>query len=146
MLTNNRILHLSLNKKAFEVMITGEKKEEFRKNSDWIRSRLFDKDGNEKQYDYIKFTNGYGVDRPCFICQYIDFVECYMDVAERKYSNGLSITGIGKGDFIIFFGEIEYKQDKSIKKVVKSESCVGCNNIPNCRNKWWDNKGCNEKC
>ena len=101
-----RLLHLSLKKEPFDVMVTGEKQEEFRKNSDWIRSRLFDKNGNEKEYDYIKFVNGYGADKPYFICKYEGFMECYMNVAERKYSNGLSITGIGKGDFIIYCGEI----------------------------------------
>jgi hypothetical protein len=101
-----RFLHLSLTKEPFAVMITGEKKEEFRKNSDWIRSRLFDKEGNEKEYDYIKFVNGYGADKPYFICKYEGVMECYMNVAERNYTNGLSITGIGKGDFIIYCGEI----------------------------------------
>lgn len=101
-----RILHLSLKKKPFAVMVTGEKREEFRKNSDWIRSRLFDKYDNEKEYDYIKFVNGYGSDKPYFICKYKGFMECYMNVSERIYSNGLSITGIGKGDFIIYCGEI----------------------------------------
>jgi hypothetical protein len=100
------ILHLTLSKGPFDVMVTGEKKEEFRKNSDWIRSRLFDKLGVEKKYDYIKFVNGYGKNKPYFICEYVDFVECYMDVAERKYSNGLIVTGISKGDFIIYCGDI----------------------------------------
>jgi hypothetical protein len=101
-----RFLHLSLKKEPFAVMFTGEKQEEFRKNSDWIRSRLFDKEDNEREYDYIKFVNGYGADKPYFICKYEGFMECYMDVAERKYSNGLSITGIGKGDFIIYCGDV----------------------------------------
>lgn len=100
------ILHLTLSKKPLDVMVTGEKKEEFRINSDWIRSRLYNKDGTEKKYDFIKFTNGYGNHRPYFICKYIGFIECYMDVAARVYSNGLKVEGIGKGDFIIFCGEI----------------------------------------
>lgn len=104
--SSNRTLHLSLKKEPFSVMVTGEKQEEFRKNSDWIRSRLFDKDDNERKYDYIKFVNGYGADKPYFICKYEGFMECYLNVSERKYSNGFSIAGIGKGDFIIYFGEI----------------------------------------
>ena len=100
-----KILHLSLSKLPFEVMITGEKKEEFRKNSDWIRSRLFD-GIEDKEYDLIKFVHGYGKNRPYFICEYNGFLECYMDVKERKYSNGLTINGIGKGGFIIYCGNI----------------------------------------
>lgn len=102
----NRILHLSLKKAPFDVMISGEKYEEFRKNSEWIRSRLFDQLGNEKEYDLIKFTNGYGSNKPYLICEYGGFMECYVDIAERRYSNGLIINGIGKGDFIIYCGEI----------------------------------------
>jgi hypothetical protein len=99
-------LHLTLSKQPFEVMLTGEKKEEFRKGGDWIRSRLFDKIGKDKEYKYIKFVNGYGNDKPYFICEYKGFLECYMDVAERKYLNGLIVSDIGKGDFIIYLGDI----------------------------------------
>lgn len=100
-----KILHLSLKKQWFDLMVTGEKYEEFREGNDWIRSRLFDKWYNEKEYDVIKFVNGYGSDKPYFICEYKGFMECYMDV-KRKYSNGSTIEGIGKGDFIILCGEI----------------------------------------
>lgn len=101
-----RILHLSLKSKPFEVMVTGEKQEEFRKSSGWIRSRLFDSDYNEKKYDLIKFTNGYGGKRPYFICRYEGFMEGYLPFAERKYSNGLTVSGFGKYDFVIYCGEI----------------------------------------
>lgn len=102
----NRTLNLTLNKKAFEVMVTGEKPEEFRKGSDWIRSRLMHSDGTYKRYHQIKFVNGYGSDKPYFICKYEGFLECYMEVAERIYSNGLTVSGIGRGDFIIYCGDI----------------------------------------
>lgn len=101
-----RMLHLSLKREPFAVMVTGEKQEEFRKNSHWIRSRLFDKNENPREYDYIKFVNGYGSDKPYFICKWGDFFECYTDCAPREYSNGLKIEGIGKGDFIIYCGDI----------------------------------------
>lgn len=106
MKNSSHTLYLSLKKKPFDVMVTGEKQEEFRINSDWIRSRLMDKFGNFKKYDFIKFVNGYGNDKPYFICKYNGFIECYMDVAKRKYSNGLIITDIGKYDFIIYCGDI----------------------------------------
>jgi len=85
-----RYLYLSLKKEPFAVMVTGEKQEEFRKNSGWIRSRLFDKKDNEKKYDYIKFVNGYGADKPYFICKYFcvpvlqsDFVVCSYNYIHR---------------------------------------------------------------
>lgn len=101
-----KILYLSVKKEPFDVMHTGEKKEEFRKFSDWIYSRLIDKEGNARKYDVIKFTQGYGNKRPYFICKWEGFLLCYMPVAERKYSNGFTVSGYGKGDFIIYCGQI----------------------------------------
>lgn len=101
-----KTLHLTLKKEPFDVMVTGEKHEEFRKGSDWIESRLFGDNWQPKEYDVIKFVNGYGATKPYFICKYEGFMECYMNVTTREYSNGLKIEGIGKGDFIILCGEI----------------------------------------
>ena len=112
-----KTLILSLNKAPFDVMLTGEKQEEFRKSSDWIRSRLFNRDGSEKSFDLIKFTNGYGADKPYFICKFEGFLECYMNCEARRYSNGLEVSGIGPGDFIIYCGEIiEAGNIRGIKK------------------------------
>lgn len=104
--SGSHVLYLSLKKKPFDVMITGEKNEEFRKRSTWIMSRLYDNAGKQKHYDYIKFVNGYGNDKPYFICKYEGVFECYMKVAKHSYSNGLIVDGINKGDFIILCGEI----------------------------------------
>lgn len=101
-----KILHLSLSKLPFDVMVTGEKKEEFRKGCSWIRSRLIDKQGTARMYDYIKFVNGYGSYKPYFICEFLGSLECYLPVSPRTYSNGLVVEGIGKGDFIIYCGDI----------------------------------------
>jgi len=101
-----KTLKLTLSKAPFEVMVTGEKKEEFREGGSWIRSRLFNKDDTEREYDLIEFTNGYGAHRPSFTCKFDGFVECYMNVATREYSNGLKVEGIGKGDFVILCGEV----------------------------------------
>ena len=49
-----KILHLTLKKPQFQVTISREKRHEFRRPSDWIKSRLVN-----KSYDFIKFTNGY---------------------------------------------------------------------------------------
>lgn len=68
-----KILHLSLKKEPFEVMVTGEKNQEFRKPTKWILSRLYNKDGTPKHYDVVKFTNGYGKDKPQFVCEYKGF-------------------------------------------------------------------------
>lgn len=98
-----RVLNLTLHKRAFEVMITGEKTVEYREDkTDWMRSRLFDSMGNRKEIDLVKFTNGYGADRPYFICKFETAVIGH--IGNRYYSNGLVVpSGIY---WQIFLGEI----------------------------------------
>lgn len=86
-----RVLRLSLNKTPFEVMVTGEKREEFRKVCRWIESRLFNKDGSKREYDYIEYVNGYGSDRPRFVTDFKGF-ELVDGGIHRKYSNGLELN------------------------------------------------------
>lgn len=82
-------LRLTLKKKPFEVMVTGEKKEEFRANTPWIYSRLFDKNGNPRHYDQIEYVNGYGANRPRFVTDFCGFE--MVNGVDQKYSNGLHV-------------------------------------------------------
>jgi len=103
-----KILHLSLTKLPFEVMETGEKRHEYRLPGDWILSRLKDKKGNRKEYDAVKFTNGYGGDKPYFIAKFLDWwYKCSKKNETIKYSNGFEIK-IDEGDILIVIelGEI----------------------------------------
>jgi CRISPR/Cas system-associated endonuclease/helicase Cas3 len=94
-----KTLFLSLKKEPFDVMVTGEKSDEYRKPSKWIKSRLLDKD-----YDVVKMTNGYGPDKRYFIAEYYGFkISSFNQSIE--YSNGL-IVNVGRGDIIISLGEI----------------------------------------
>lgn len=97
-------LNLSLHKLPFEVMLTGEKDNEFRVPSKWIVSRLYNKDGSLKKYDVVKFVNGYGYDKPYFICQYLGFEICTRQFTE-VYSNGFEVE-VCDGDYIIKLGKI----------------------------------------
>lgn len=63
-----KTLHLTLSKTPFDLMVKGKKKKEYRKPSRWVFSRL-----HQKTYDYVKFANGYGPDKPYFICEYKGF-------------------------------------------------------------------------
>ena len=92
-------LKLSINKKAFDVMVTGEKCEEFRDESKWILSRL------KKSYDYIQFTNGYGNERPVFIAEYLGHSVANVD---KVYSNGLVVKG---EKIVLRFGKIIEKRN-----------------------------------
>jgi hypothetical protein len=96
-----KTLKLTLKAQPFELMQTYEKCNEFRKPSDWIKSRLYNKDGSMKNYDLVEFTNGYGSTRPRFTAYYCGFSICQKDIT-LTYSNGL-VVKVEKGDFIISF-------------------------------------------
>ncbi len=100
-------LFLSLGEEPFDVMVTGEKTEEFRKPSNWIKSRLFDKNGEPRDYNHVKFVNGYGHDKPQFL---VDFKGFRVSQVKQtiKFSNGLLVE-VEKGDFIIELGAVFYK-------------------------------------
>ena len=100
-----KILYLSLKKDPFDVMVTGEKTKEYRKFSKWIKSRLFDNNGNPKIYDLVKFVNGYGSDKPYFICKFDGVIQCDNTI-NIEFSNGLSISGLTEDDYIIKLGKI----------------------------------------
>ena len=95
----NRILHLTLSKMPFDVMVTGEKTTEYRNNSRWILSRL-----KGKEYDFIKFINGYGNHRPFFIARFRGW-DVEANPHSAQYSNGLKIHS-KIGTVKIYIGEI----------------------------------------
>lgn len=62
-----KILHLTLKKKWFDMILSGEKKEEYREPKQYWITRLY-VDGllffPPKQFDIIRFKNGYQNDAP----------------------------------------------------------------------------------
>jgi hypothetical protein len=96
-----KTLRLTLKAQPFEVMSSGEKKEEYREPSEWIKSRLFHKDGTAKHYDFVEFTNGYGATRPKFKAAYVK-VDMAQESKEITYSNGL-VVKVKEGDYVIQF-------------------------------------------
>ena len=96
-------LRLTLSKKPFEVMVTGEKNIEYRRVSQWIVSRLFDKQGKPREYDTIEFVNGYGKDRPRFTVVYKGFT--LLESVDETFSNGLSVI-VNEPVYAVYCGEI----------------------------------------
>ena len=94
-----KILHLTLKKKPFELTFSGEKKVEYRVNSKWILSRLVD-----KNYDCIKFVNGYGNDKPFMIVEFLGwgFISKEMLI---EFSNGFEVK-VKPNDLFISLGKI----------------------------------------
>ena len=56
---NMKILHLTLKKQWFDMIASGEKKEEYREIKPYWNKRLLN-----KSYDAIQFRNGYSKDAP----------------------------------------------------------------------------------
>lgn len=84
-------------------MVTGEKNIEFRRIKPWILNRLVN-----KSYDTIKFTNGYGKERPHFICEFKGWN--YAEIGVYKYSNGLIVNT--NEDYVeIYLGKILSKHN-----------------------------------
>lgn len=76
-----RILHLSLKKRWFDMILSGEKKEEYRELKPFWQTRLVKTGYWHTQecveFDYVHFTNGYGGDKPQIIieCKGISVVD-----------------------------------------------------------------------
>ena len=75
-----KILHATLEKKWFNMILAGIKKEEYRDikpywikrllNADFTDDRKFVFDDNQRHYDAIQFTNGYGKTAPTMLVEY----------------------------------------------------------------------------
>jgi len=60
-----KILRLTLKRKWFDMIASGEKREEYRTLGPWILSRL-----EGKEYDRVEFKNGYGPNVPTMEIEY----------------------------------------------------------------------------
>ena len=93
-----KILHLTLKKSWFDLMINGKKTTEYRKPSEWIKQIFIDKD-----YDLIRFVNGYGSEKPFFISIYLGYEVAEKD--EKFMCEELEVP-IKNGDYKIILGDI----------------------------------------
>lgn len=69
---SDKILHLTLKKKWFDLIASGKKKFEYREIKPYWEKRLFDEHGL-RYYDYIIFRNGYRKDSPKLFVEYKAF-------------------------------------------------------------------------
>lgn len=77
-----KTLKVIIKKKYFDLIVSGEKKEEYREVKPFWISRL------SKKYDKIKLTNGYNKNSPFVVCEMIDveIKEVYFEITnETKY-------------------------------------------------------------
>ena len=60
-----KILHLNLYRKYFDAIVNGTKTIEYRKKTDYWKKRI-----ENREYDIIKFRNGYAKDAPTMLVEY----------------------------------------------------------------------------
>jgi hypothetical protein len=83
------------------------KKFEVRENSDWIRSRLYDKYGDERYYDRVEYRHGYSKHAPAIICRYNGFTTGRAGCINFVGPTGkLIFLQFKESDFLIFNGEV----------------------------------------
>jgi hypothetical protein len=97
-----KILHLTLSELPFRTMVKGGKDIEFRCPSHWIKSRL-----KGKEYDFVRFANGYKKDAPYFIAEYKGFT-ITKTAFVVEYVGGLRVP-VSPGFYMIFIGKITEK-------------------------------------
>jgi hypothetical protein len=95
-----KVLHLTLKKKWFDMIASGEKKEEYREIKSYWISRLccgFPSMYSEKTFDVVLFRNGYSKDSPKLAMKWIG-----MQFGDGKPEWGAEP---GKKYFVIKLGE-----------------------------------------
>ena len=85
-------------------MVTGEKRKEFRDKTKYWESRLLTKDGEKRQFDRVRFVNGYGATRPRFSVSFKG-LELEPNGVHATYSNGLEVDTTGTPTYVILLGE-----------------------------------------
>jgi signal peptidase I len=94
-----KVLYLTVKKCWFDLLEAGDKKLEFRRPSDWIKSRL---EGNP--YDVVCFRDGYGKGARTL---YTDYRGYYIasEGFSASYTNGPTVE-VSAGDYVILLGDI----------------------------------------
>ncbi len=100
-----QVLKLNLKTEPFKVMVTGEKNEEYRDIGDWMNSRVFNRDGIKRDYDYVKFVLGMGNDKPVFICRFKG-VQKVKNI-HKKYSTGHEVN-FDNERYAVLLGEVVF--------------------------------------
>jgi hypothetical protein len=92
-----KILHMTLKKKWFDMIASGEKKEEYRElKGYWMKRLLIEHGDGFKTFDIVRFKNGYSPNAPMMD------VEC----KGTEVGNGKYEWGCTNKSFIIKLGKI----------------------------------------
>ena len=82
-----KILHLNLYRKYFDAIVNGTKVFEYRQKTDYWKKRI-----EGREYDIIKFRNGYAKDAPTMLVEYNGY-----DITDRYEIKLGKITEVNYG-------------------------------------------------
>ena len=82
-----KILHLNLYRKYFDAIVNGTKIIEYRDKTDYWKKRI-----EGREYDIIKFRNGYATDAPTMLVEYNGY-----DITDRYEIKLGKITEVNYG-------------------------------------------------
>ena len=73
-----KILHLNLYRKYFDAIVNGTKTIEYRDKTDYWKKRI-----EGREYDIIKFRNGYATDAPTMLVEYKGYKVGFNGIGEE---------------------------------------------------------------
>jgi len=95
-----KILHLTLMKKWFDLISSGDKKIEYGEIKPYWTKRLFNENGEPIKYDFVFFKNGYSKDCPKLKVEFKGVKEMILREDLNKWKKGMKIYGILLGKII----------------------------------------------
>ena len=107
--TGMRVVHFVLKRGWYELMSTGEKTLEIRKNTRYWRARLCNQADGFHPFEYAEFSHGYHKDRRQFVCRVVGME--FAHSVNMTFSNGRRLRREYKknGYIIIRLGGIVHK-------------------------------------
>jgi ASC-1-like (ASCH) protein len=87
-----KILHLNLYRKYFDAIANGTKTIEYRKKTDYWKKRI-----EGREYDIIKFRNGYAKDAPTMLVEYGGYEIGFNGIGEEYRIKLGKITEVNYG-------------------------------------------------
>ena len=87
-----KILHLNLYRKYFDAIVNGTKLIEYRDKTDYWKKRI-----EGREYDVIKFRNGYAKDAPMMVVEYGGYEVGFNGIGEEYRIKLGKITEVNYG-------------------------------------------------
>jgi hypothetical protein len=95
-----RILHLTLKRKWFDLIASGQKKCEYRQHKPYWQTRLVKDDGTAKRFDIVRFKNGYSKNAPLMDVEFhgISFTtdKCWNPKHGEEFTGNIIVIRLGK--------------------------------------------------